>query len=77
MRTAQSSHLEAHGYDPETRTLTVRFANGAVYQYAGVPETVADTLVQSGGGGTYFWSKIRGQYPTVKIVEPGSRRRKR
>jgi hypothetical protein len=69
MPIAQSSHLENYHYDPNTETLTVQFHNGAVYQYAGVPITDFHNMQQSGGAGTYFWTKIRYRYPTTKIVE--------
>lgn len=70
MPTAQSSHLQHYEYDPESQILTVQFVNGSVYQYGGVPLTEFHNMAQSGGGGTYFWSKIRDKYPTTKIVGP-------
>lgn len=70
MPVAQSSHLQRYDYDGDTLTLTVEFQNGSVYQYAGVPITEFNNMVQSGGAGTYFWAKIRYQYPTTKIVGP-------
>lgn len=75
MNVAQSSHLQTYDYEPNSQVLTVQFANGSVYQYSGVPQTVFDTLQQNGGGGTYFWSKIRDQYPATKLVGPEKRRR--
>jgi lysyl-tRNA synthetase class 2 len=70
MPVAQSSHLQNYEYDPNTQTLTVEFQNGAVYNYAGVPVTEYNDMVQSGGAGTYFWAKIRYRYPTTKVVDP-------
>lgn len=75
MRVAQSSHLQAYDYDPNSETLTVQFVNGAIYQYAGVPLTEFHNLAQSGGGGTYFWTKIRDRYPTTKLFSPEKKRR--
>lgn len=74
MRIAQSSHLQSYQYDPNTETLTIQFVNGAVYQYAGVPITEFHNMAQSGGGGTYFWTKIRDKYPTTKIVEASKKK---
>ena len=68
MGVAQSSHLDRYEYNSETQTLTVEFHNGAVYQYAGVPQTVADTFAQNGGSGTFFHAKIRDQYHTTKLT---------
>ena len=70
MRTAQSSHLQAYDYNPQTQTLTIQFQNGAIYTYDGVPETEYFNLQQAGGAGSYFWAKIRNRYPTQKIVDP-------
>ena len=70
MRIAQSSHLQSYDYDRDNQTLTVQFVNGAIYQYANVPETEFFNLAQSGGSGTYFHMKIRGNYPTMKIYDP-------
>ena len=70
MAIAQSSHLQEHQYDPNTQVLTIRFTNGAIYQYTGVPLNVANGLAKAGGGGTFFWKNIRYQYPTTKIVDP-------
>lgn len=75
MNVAQSSHLDRHDYDPNTLTLTIQFHDGSIYQYAGVPQTVYDTFQQNGGAGTFFWTKIRGQYQTTKIVGPEKKRR--
>lgn len=66
---AQSSHLQNYEYDANTQTLTIQFVNGAIYQYAGVPMTEFHNMVQSGGAGTYFWTKIRDKYPTTKIAD--------
>jgi hypothetical protein len=75
MAIAQSSHLQSHEYDPNSRTLTIQFQNGSVYQYSGVPLDVANGLAQNGGAGSYFWTKIRDRYPFTKIVSgPGSQK---
>jgi lysyl-tRNA synthetase class 2 len=68
MPVAQSSHLQAYEYDPASQTLTVQFTNGAVYTYAGVPETEYHNFAQSAGSGAYFHAKIRGQYRTTQLV---------
>ena len=65
----QSSHLQAGSYDEPSRVLYVRFVNGSIYQYSGVPPTVADTLMQSSSSQEYFNHKIKGVYPYVKIAD--------
>lgn len=66
-----------YGYDHDSQTLTVQFQNGSVYQYSGVPQTVFDTFQQNGGAGTFFWTKIRDQYPTTKLAGPEKDRNRR
>lgn len=41
----QSDNVAAAGYDPATQTLTVQFLEGAVYQYAPVPQSLWDDFV--------------------------------
>ena len=67
-RGLQSRHLNAGDYDPERQTLAIQFVNGAVYTYSRVPQTVADTLFQTGSPGSYFHDKIRGSYPETKLA---------
>jgi excisionase family DNA binding protein len=71
MPVAQSSHLQSYDYDIESQTLTIQFQNGSTYTYSGVPLTEFNNMVQSGGAGTYFWSKIRNNYPTTRLSGPG------
>ena len=71
MPIAQSSHLQSYDYDPESQTLQVTFVNGDIYRYSGVPHTEYWNLVQSGGSGAYFRSKIRTSYPYEKIFDAG------
>lgn len=68
-RVLQSGHLNGADYDPDAQILWIQFTNGAVYRYHGVPPSVADTLFQSGSPGSYFHSKIRGNYSEVKAVD--------
>lgn len=71
MPTAQSSHLQSYDYDEETQTLLVTFTNGDIYRYSNVPATEYWNLVQSGGSGSYFHSKIRMSYPYEQIFDAG------
>jgi hypothetical protein len=57
--TAQSSHLQAYDYEPESQTLTVAVVDGPTYQYTGVPQDGADMLERNGGSGRYFAAAIR------------------
>jgi len=44
-----SSNLTHMGYDEGAQTLTVRFANGGTYRYAGVPGQVHQDLLTAHG----------------------------
>jgi hypothetical protein len=75
MRIAQSHHIQAYDYDPETKSLVIQFVNGSIYQYRGVDKSTYYNFVQSPSQGMYLHSKIRGQYPTDLLVS-GPRRSK-
>lgn len=76
MRIAQSSHIEAHDYNPNTRVLTIQFTNGAVYHYADVPMTDYYNFAQSDSPGKHFHSKIKGNFKSG-LVAPGDARKRR
>ena len=52
-------NVASHDYDEKTETLTVTFASGKRYSYAGVPKDVAAGF----SGGSYLRSAIIGKYP--------------
>jgi hypothetical protein len=68
-RALQSHHLNGGDYDPATGMLSIQFTNGAVYNYAGVPQTTADTFFQTGSPGSYFHDKIKGKFPEAKVAD--------
>jgi len=45
-----------------------RFGSGAVYRYDGVPSSVWDKLMSSGGSGSAFVSLVRSRYPSSLVV---------
>lgn len=62
LKACESSNLAAHGYDPETRTLAVKFKNGGVWHYANVPPEVHAGLCAAASKGGYFAKAIRPKY---------------
>ncbi|TQL96133.1 KTSC domain-containing protein [Actinoallomurus bryophytorum] len=42
-----SSHLLAAGYDSTTRTLSVQFKGGEIYQYFEVPGSIYEEMVRA------------------------------
>jgi hypothetical protein len=62
-----SSNVEAIGYDEESQTLRIWFAEGSVYDYLNVPLMEYETLKTSPSIGSYLSRNIRGSYPYQKI----------
>jgi hypothetical protein len=62
-----STDLRSVGYDPNSQTLEVEFNAGSVYQYAGVPQSEYDGLMNADSKGRYFNANIRNRYSTVKL----------
>jgi hypothetical protein len=66
-----SSNLQSVGYDEESRTLTIEFRNGTVYEYADVPSEVHDELMNAESHGRYFHRRIReAGYKTRRLDGP-------
>jgi hypothetical protein len=66
-----TSHaLSVHGssYDAAAQTLTVTYANGRRYAYAGVPASVADALSDAEDQAEYQRLYIAGQYPVERVL---------
>lgn len=64
----ESSWLDTVKYDPATQVLRVQMQHSSdLYEYYGVPETVAMELLSAESVGTYYAQKIRGVYE-MKLV---------
>lgn len=61
MTPIQSSMLEGHAYDQETRTMHVKYKNGATYAYDDVPLEKYAAFTGAESPGRYFNANIRGQ----------------
>jgi hypothetical protein len=61
-----SSNIVSVRYDPEARTLDVEFKNGAVYQYADVPQEEYDGFLSSDSKGRYHNARIK-SYSYVRL----------
>jgi hypothetical protein len=75
MKVAQSRHIEAFDYDQGSRRLTIQFTNGSVYTYAGVDANTYYAFSQSSSPGSYFHSKIKGNYNTTLIAKGDSKKK--
>ncbi len=56
----ESTNLQAAGYAPETKTLTIQFrSGGAVFDYADVPQDLFDSLMAAESKGKFFIKEIK------------------
>ena len=63
----ESSHFAAVGYDPGSRKMHIEFKNGAVYEYAGVPEVFHKTLMTADSQGEFFHKNVKPHFKARKI----------
>lgn len=66
-QSVSSSDLQSVGYDPNTRTLEIRFHSGGTYRYFGVPAEVHVSLMGAPSHGRYFHRRIKGVYRYSKV----------
>lgn len=64
----QSTAIAAHGYDPSTSTLAIRFTGGdKVHHYRDVPQNIADGLANAESVGRFYAQHIRGKYDAAAL----------
>jgi KTSC domain len=63
MESVQSGNVSEIGYDPDERTLYVRFRSGPEYRYHEVPKNVYDALREATNIGKHLFHNISGIYP--------------
>jgi hypothetical protein len=61
--------LAAVAYEPEPRTLYLRFRGGEVYAYFEVPENQYQEFLQAESRGCYFLSHIHGRFRCQRITQ--------
>jgi hypothetical protein len=59
--------LHSVGYDATSRTLEVKFNDGSIYQYYGVPESIYRGLMSAVSKGGYLADYIKGRYHYRRI----------
>lgn len=57
-----SSNINGVHYDEGSCCMTVQFASGQAYQYAGVPKSAIKDFFKAESKGAFFASKIRNAY---------------
>lgn len=62
-----SSNLHSAGYDDDSKTLEIKFKNGSVYSYTGVPRVMYEGIfkAESPGGFVQRWI-VKGKYKSSK-----------
>ena len=61
-----SSNVKEFFYDPEKKTLFVRFLNGGHYSYSDVPASVYDSMRSAESKGK-FLSSIKGKFKHTRL----------
>ncbi len=67
MVNVQSSNLDSVDYDEESETLIIKFRNGGIYKYFGVPKNIYLNLINAPSKGKYFHNFIKDIYKYQKI----------
>lgn len=62
-----SSNIKEVGFDSSSSTLEVLFADGRVYQYFDVPESMYSGLISAPSPGQFFHVEIRGVYRFARV----------
>lgn len=58
-----SSNIQSIGYDENTETVCVRFLNGSLYVYRGVPMHEYEGLKNAPSVGSYLHRNFKNVYP--------------
>jgi len=61
-----SSQVDQYGYDPVSKTLSVRFKAGGEYHYSDVPVGVYEGLQKAESVGSYLSKSIKGKFKFAK-----------
>lgn len=63
----KSSHIEQIQYDDQNYQLIIKFSNGSVYEYTGIPGWIASGLQSAESQGTYLATYIKGKFPYKRV----------
>lgn len=76
MTPCKSSQVAEYGYDPDTKTLAVRYKSGGLYHYSDVTPEVHDELCKAESVGKFLGASIKGKftYKLIKEEKPDGKR---
>jgi len=67
MTPVSSSNIESIGYNEQEEIVYVRFLNGSLYVYKGVPIHEYENLLQAPSHGSYLHRNYKNVYPYERI----------
>ncbi len=67
MKSVSSSNVSEVGYNEETQEVYVRFLNGSLYIYKGVPKHEYEGLLNAPSVGSYLHRNFKNVYPYERI----------
>lgn len=62
-----SSNIESIGYDGHNQEVYIRFLNGSLYVYKGVPQHEYQNLMEAPSHGSYLHRNYKNVYPYERI----------
>ena len=66
----RSSAVVSAGYDPQTQTLELEFANSRIYRYEAVPQGTYDWLLRAPSKGAFVARMINDRYAFRDVTPP-------
>lgn len=63
-----SSAIAAHGFDPATQTLFLKFTSGTTYSYPEVSNDIYAGLQDAESVGRFYGANIKGKYQAVPVI---------
>ena len=67
LTSVESSTIDSTGYDSKNKILRIKFTSGAIYDYYGVPEKIAEGLLNASSKGSFFNEYIKDIYEFERI----------
>lgn len=67
MTPVSSSNIGSIGYDEQNQEVYVRFLNGSLYIYRGVPINEYQNLLEASSHGSYLSTNFKNVYPYERI----------
>jgi hypothetical protein len=65
--TTSTEALDSTSYDAAQQVLTVNYAKGGTYEYAGVPQAVADEVAKAESKGKAINELVKGKFKATKV----------